>query len=273
MMSATVALLLTMAVQAAPAPLSAAEESRRIDRAAQLGSALYDYDRAAWTASDALAAKLPRDRLTGAGGWVVEPGADRTFTVTFYQGSADSARVMFIALVRDGKLVDSRVVDEAVMLTAGQLRLARARDVAATEAGRKNMKPCAPRPFNTVVIAPADPQVPVLVYLLTPQVDDGAWPIGGHYRITVGANGGVVSSRPYSVSCLTMKPSPRSEGKTPAGLFVTHLLDPVPTELHVFTSYTARLPLIVGTRDKRLWSIAGARIEPYGIPGAVKSGP
>lgn len=36
---------------------------------------------------------------------------------------------------------------------------------------------------------------------------------------------------------------------------VSHLLDPLPTEIHVFTALEAGAPLLIGTRDKRMWSI------------------
>ena len=50
-------------------------------------------------------------------------------------------------------------------------------------------------------------------------------------------------------------------GATPAGLVVNHLLDPVPTEIHVFASYSLQMPLFVATRDKRLWRVEGAAIS------------
>ena len=33
--------------------------------------------------------------------------------------------------------------------------------------------------------------------------------------------------------------------------YVTHLLDPVPTEIHVFTALASGLPVAVGTGEKR----------------------
>jgi hypothetical protein len=38
-------------------------------------------------------------------------------------------------------------------------------------------------------------------------------------------------------------------------MFITHLLDPVPTEIHVFTAFGSGLPLYVGVRDGRLYSV------------------
>ena len=50
-------------------------------------------------------------------------------------------------------------------------------------------------------------------------------------------------------------------GRT-AGLMMTHLLDPTPTEIHVFLSLSSRLPVFVATSDGRLWKVAGDKIEP-----------
>ncbi len=41
---------------------------------------------------------------------------------------------------------------------------------------------------------------------------------------------------------------------------VTHLLDPVPTEIHVFASYNLRMPVFVATADKRVWKVQGSDI-------------
>jgi len=60
------------------------------------------------------------------------------------------------------------------------------------------------------------------------------------------------SSRP---DCLELGSQKIPEGAKPAGMFITHLLDPVPTEIHVFTAFGSGLPLYVGVRDGRLYSV------------------
>jgi hypothetical protein len=44
-------------------------------------------------------------------------------------------------------------------------------------------------------------------------------------------------------------------GATPVGFMINNLLDPVPTELHVFASYSLGMPLYVATPDKRVWQV------------------
>ena len=54
-----------------------------------------------------------------------------------------------------------------------------------------------------------------------------------------------------------MKPTPEVEM-----VFVTHLLDPHPTELHVYLSLWSRKPVAVGTGEDRIWVVSGTRITP-----------
>ena len=43
-------------------------------------------------------------------------------------------------------------------------------------------------------------------------------------------------------------------------LFVSHLLDPVPTEIHVFWSLWAAKPIAVRTQDNKIWMVADGKI-------------
>ncbi|PNB46563.1 hypothetical protein C1X73_34510 [Pseudomonas sp. FW305-130] len=57
-----------------------------------------------------------------------------------------------------------------------------------------------------------------------------------------------------------MKPPKLPPGATAEGFMTTHLLDPVPTEIHVFTSYNLHMPLFVGTAPKTVWVVKGSSI-------------
>ena len=46
------------------------------------------------------------------------------------------------------------------------------------------------------------------------------------------------------------------EEGAPAGLMVSHILDETPTEIHVFSTYVAGLPVYVSTvKNDRVWVI------------------
>ena len=106
-----------------------------------------------------------------------------------------------------------------------------------------------------MVIFPAGkPDGAFYAYLLTPQEKAGEIPFGGHQRFEIV---GVVikESRAFTKSCLTM-PLADEEGKCPKALTISHVLDPVPTELHVFSVYAAGLPVyVMTTANGRAWAV------------------
>ncbi len=241
-------------------PRPAGDEAAATARAAAIGVALYTLDRAAWVASDAAVAALSREALQQPGGWVIEPAADRGAVVTFYRGALPDAQAVFVATVRDGKVGDSRTVTGRVSLTPMQIHLAQARATALAEASTRHFAPCTPAPFNPVVLPARTADGPVAVYLLSAQLKNGEYPAGGHYRILIGADGKVAGERAFTKGCLTLATPALPKGAKPMGMFVNHLLDATPTEIHVFTSLTARMPLFVGTPGGRVWQVAGPRI-------------
>lgn len=130
-------------------------------------------------------------------------------------------------------------------------------------------RPCAPRPFNTVVLPPDRADGPIPVYFLTPQTSTETIPFGGHYEIDVDASGKAGSIRRFTNSCLNMPTQPKAPpGAKPEALFVTHLLDPVPTEIHVFNSLALGMPVMVGIAStKTIWPVQGSMIgKPVPLP-------
>lgn len=234
-----------------------------------LGRTLYTYDRAAWVSTDALAAVVPKENLSKIGGYVIERVDPDTLRATYYRGKGAAAQAFFSADVRDGKVLRSTLLTTPIPLTAEQAALVAAREAATAAAIQANDRPCTASPFNTVVM-PTRPGGPILVYLLSAQVDRAAYPAGGHFRVIVGADGKVVARRPYTRSCIDLALSPPlPKGGKPVGAFVSHLLDPVPTEIHVFLSYAMRMPLFVGTPDKRVWRVQGDQITPVDLGKAT----
>ena len=243
-----------------PAAASSARSiEQRIADAASRGRLIHEFDRAAWVSSDALMAAGPKDQRSGVGGYVVEASEAQSLRVTYYRGSAAAAQAFFVADVRGGKVVRKELLATPISLSPDQAVLARAREVAGVRARERSYKPCTPAPFNTVVV-PSRQGGPVAVYLLSAQKDAGTYPMGGNYRVIVAPDGQVLTSRPYSVSCVNLTVPKLPDGAKPVGLIVTHLLDPVPTEIHVFASYNLRMPVFVGTPDKRVWEVQGSKI-------------
>lgn len=256
--SSPVAALLGLFIAAAVLPTPVAAErgdAASITFAEKRGRLLFELDRAAWVATDDMVATTPNWQESGIKGYIVEQAA-QGFTVTFY-GGGDEAPVAFYTGQVANREVKSRQVHSAAtrpLLTGAQKRLVAIRAAAQREAaGKVN---CAEAPLNVTVIPPPSPNTPADIYLMTPQVKAGEFPFGGHYRATVAPDGRVTGSRAFTKACLTM-PQPENA----AAMVVSHLLDPVPTEIHVFTSLTAGLPVYVSFAEpRRVFAVAGDKI-------------
>lgn len=244
----------------APALLAQPDsESARIAWTAERGRLLFDIDRAAWVGTDDMLARIPNAGSGGMRGYVVErEGAG--YSVIFYGGPAAAPVAFYRGRVEGGRVVSRDIfpADARPRLTPLQQRLAGLRDLVPS----LERQPCGDRPFNTAAIPPDTPDGPIDLYLLTPQVRANNYPLGGHYRFTIAADGRVLSDRAFSNSCIDLGPPPGDQSGPNAVMFITHSLDPIPTEIHVFTSLTAGAPLGVGiVESRRMWWIEEGRIS------------
>ena len=247
---------LPTAFAASPAE-AGAQSPERLAAIHATGATIYAYDRAAWVATDAMLAEVPRDRLAAVRGWVVTPEGN-DLVVTFQSDTGDTAKRFFQAWVRNGNVVKTQIFADPQSLSEAETMLARARDAAFADAEKRKLKSCTPARFNSVVLPPEAPGMPVRVYLLSAQVAAGSWPLGGHYLMRVDDTGKVRSSRGFMNSCLPLA-KPKTAPAT-AAFFVTHLLDQTPTEIHAFTAIASAIPIIVATPDKKLWSVSRSGI-------------
>jgi len=245
-------------LSAVPAAAQTAEERAQLDWAQQRGRLLYEIDRAAWVTTDDLRARIPDLAASGIRGWTVEREGSG-YQVIFYAGEGDARVAAYRARVVNNRVVTAEVIAPGSRppLTLLQRRLADARGAVA----RLGQQPCAQAPFNVAVIPPERLDAPIDVYALTPQTNARVFPFGGHYRATIAPSGEILSQRGFMRSCFNAPLPP--EGERPAALFLTHLLDPTPSEIHVFMSIWMDVPVIVGTSEpRRLWQVNRDRIGP-----------
>ncbi len=256
MLVAAALLAATLAAPAFAQPITPAEQTQ-IDWVTARGRLLFELDRAAWVGTDDMMARIRDYRTAGMRGYFVEREGT-AFVVTFFGGPADAPVAFYRGRVENRRVASRDVfaASERRALTPLQRRLVAAREMA----GRLGYAPCGRTPFNTLVVPPDTPDGPIDLYLLTPQPSAGTFPLGGHFRATIEANGTVAANRGFTRSCLMM---PRPDGA--AGLFVSHLLDPVPTEIHVFTSFTAGVPVFVGIGG-RVFEVNQERISISDMP-------
>ena len=115
-----------------------------------------------------------------------------------------------------------------------------------------DFRPCTNAAFNAAIVPPASLEAPLEMYLTSAQTDANVYPLGGHYLLSLAPDGRLLSVRKFTNSCLNME-RPRGGGRRgePAALFVSHLLDPTPTEIHVFLALSAKLPIFVVIGDPR----------------------
>ena len=247
------------------------EEQQRLDWTVQRGRLLYEIDRAAWVTTDDLRTRAPDLSSSGIRGWTVErDGAG--YSVIFDAGEGDARVAAYRARVENNRVVTAELIPAAARppLTALQRRLADARAIAV----RAPIRACARSGLNIAAIPPETPDGPLDVYVLTPQVQAGAYPMGGHSRVTISVAGEILSYRAFTNSCLNLTNETAGSQGRPEALFVTHLLDPIPTEIHVFMSIWIGLPIFVGTGEpQRVWSVEGDRIRLVDNPGPPRNQP
>ena len=236
-------------------------EQRELQSAEALGLRMFQHDRAAWKATDAVT-ELPGfvndSRLRG---WITEERGDQ-IDVTFIGAADDETVALYrVTVKRDSGLVENvSALPSPVPLTEFEMGAA-----AAVKSAREfKFSLCAPN-YNTVTLpTEGEGSKKWLVYLMPGTSEQGTIPIGGSYRLTIDWDSHAVSSsRAFTKSCLAVKNDPASEA-----IFVTHLLDNIPTEVHVFWSLWAGKAMYVGTPDNRIWAIEGGRIRLADRPAA-----
>lgn len=233
-------------------PLTRAQRAQ-LEAAAARGRLLGVIARAGIVATQDMLSRVSDPDGAGIAGWIAEPEGNGV-AVTFYADS-DAGPVMVYRV----NILGGRVQGREVHLTGVrpplnpiQARMAAAR---AATAGLDHQV-CGGADFNALVVPPTTPDGPIDVYQISPQSARGRFPVGGHYRTSVAADGSVISSRGFSNACLEVAAAPPAAGAQPAPVAVTHLLDPLPTEIHVFLSIWTGHPLVVVAGDpQRLFAV------------------
>lgn len=240
-----------------PAPAIPAELQPAVAAAEQTGRLLQRLDRAAWIATDVFGEdRQASESRKSSHGWITE-SIDTGTRVSFFDAKDPPGRTYAVDIQSTGVVANARVATDT-RFTDEELSLIRARQAAL---GQKFLA-CSPN-YNSVVYRDGDA---IRVYLMPGTSQQGVFPAGGHHLFVYDATGRTLrSQRDFTRACIDLQQSPdkpMADGSRPAGMMITHLLDPVPTEIHVFISLNSDVPLYVGTIENRyLWKVEHGRIS------------
>lgn len=240
-------------------PLTA-DEFVAVADAGRIGSALFRHDRAAWIATDELQKKRSIRRDKRVRGWVTEDIADGIRVTLIGAVDATETRALYrIDIPDQGKPGKRIILDPPVALSPYERDAFRARSLAIDMLVSGKLEACSTN-YNTVVLPKGISDTAWSVYLMPPLRDADLIPLGGAYRITVDPDHpDALASRGYTRSCIGL-----SKDKDAVAAVVSHILDPNPTEIHVFWSILTETPMWVVTVDGGgLWYVRGPNITKY----------
>jgi len=240
-----------------PEPLTRAQRAE-LEAAATRGRLLGAIAQAGQVATQDMLARVSDPDGAGISGWIAEPEGNGV-AVTFYADTDAGPAAVYRANILGGRVQgrDVHLAGQRPALNPIQARMAAAR---AATAGLDHQV-CGGSDFNAFVVPPATPDGPIDVYQISPQSARGRYPIGGHYKTTIAADGSVAASRGFTNACLDANVAAPAAGARPEPIAVTHLLDPLPTEVHVFLSIWTGHPLVVVAGDpQRLFAVTPDRI-------------
>ena len=241
-----------------PAPPLTRAQLAALGQTVERGRLLISIARAGLIATQDMLGRVSDPEGAGIKGWIAEPEGN-AMAVTFYGDGAEGPVAIFRARVGG-----TRVISREVFLGANrpalnpvQARMAGAR--AASE--NAEQRPCTSQPFNVLVVPPASASAPVEVYRISAPAERGRFPLGGHFKTIVAADGSVGETRGFTNACVDVAAAPVAAGQQPQPLAVTHLLDPMPTEIHMFLAQITGHPLMVVTGEpQRVWLVTNERI-------------
>lgn len=231
-----------------------------VQRANQLGASLYAHDHAASVASDELVERhaVPADRRVR--GWLTrafEAGEAAGIVVTFVGEQKGKALSLYrVRVPGDGGPLEYEALAPGVALDDSETAGWAARSAAARLLAKRRGR-CGER-YNPVVLpAIAGGDGVIRVYMLASTNKPALMIAGGHVLYEYSADGReLLSERGFTRACIDLPLSHDLEKGEIAGLMLSHLLDPTPTEIHVFLSRNYRQNLFpVTTQNSLMWEI------------------
>jgi hypothetical protein len=232
-----------------PEALDPAELAPALAEVTVLGREIHRRDMFAWWASDAAVPQLTAADAEVLRVWVLD--ADDPSLIHFVAELDDTPRSLLrVRCIEANNCTVERPAEPPPLSERNAAQL----HAIATASQHASFEPTSER-YNQVVIPTADSRW--AVYLIAATTDPNLVMLGRHYRFLVSADGAsVVEWRAFSKTALALElhPAGMPEGASLEALVVSHLLDPIPTELHVWAALNYRTKLGVMT-GSTLWMI------------------
>jgi hypothetical protein len=246
-----------------PGPLTRAQQAE-LTAAGQRGQLLIALARAGIIGTQDMLSRVSDPEGAGIAGWIAMPEGNGMKIIFYARGESGP-----IAVYR-ADILGGRVTSRDVFLGADrpalnplEARMAAARD--ATDALENQA--CGNQPFNVFVIPPASASAPVTVYQLSPATQRDHFPLGGHFRSTVAADGTVGETHRFAEGCSDLVAPATPAGQAPEAVSVAAPNDALPNEIHVFLSLWSGRPLRVAAGDPpREFRVAGETITEANPP-------
>ena len=232
-------------------PSMSIEETNQSESVERLGREIYELDLAAAVATDQISAiGLRSDKRVK--GWITEPTENGIrVTMVGLNETAVPVALYVSEIDRSGTPINAPTKNaDPTPLSVTQAALYNARNNALAS----KFEPCS-KSYNTVAIPTSGG---ISVYLLPGTTDPQAVPVGGTYKIDYDSTGQVqLATRAYTKSCIALKKDKKS-----VAMMITHLMDDLPTEAHVYWSLWAHSPMYVGIVTKEdMWSINDGKLR------------
>jgi hypothetical protein len=245
-----------------------AQYRQAVDLANRLGEALYLHDAAAARASDELVRRGIYRSDKRVRGWLTDRVGDSQSVDVMFLGDEKDLLPLYRVRVPEGDGGPQfEVLDPAMPLEAERRARWKARAVAIDKLNER--KDLCSEQYNIVVL-PADllGDKLVRVYMLAATTEPDLMVAGGHFLYTFSANGSLKSQRNFTKACFNVPLTGEKEKGELAAVTLTHLLDPTPTELHVFLNRNYGKAIYLGTTDNSLmwiidhgWILAARKID------------
>lgn len=209
------------------------------------GRALYEYDQAAWHATDAVQATNPPQQALGR---YIAYKSDGRWTVAFGHLNARGDKFLITYEALQGATAQEftpRKLDPPREDTSFYLWAAKAMDLALQDFHGEQ------RQYNIAVLPAASDLL--YVYIVPAQTKDGIYPLGGDVRYLVTANGSsILEKRQLHKTILEVSPGSVPKDAAATAGYHTHVLTDVPEDTDVFYVLTREpsQPEFIRTKDK-----------------------